>query len=91
MKSKANTDMKMCLHSSTDFLVSFPLNIGNQTSCIKPMLLLATMILLSRHFLILALSISCVPYLWKQNTVGHILKLLQDTEFIVLLVSKSVG
>ena len=39
------------LHLSRDFLVCFPLNIRSQISSGKPMLLLATMILLSRHFL----------------------------------------
>lgn len=85
MKSKANTDMQMGLSgrsTQVDFLVSFPLNIRSQMSCVKTMLLRTTIILLPHISYLTSFHILC-SYSWKQNTVGHILKLLEGTDFIV--------
>lgn len=54
MKSKANTDRQTGLSGISTFkyrFVSFPLNMESQMTYVKPMLLVATLILLSRHFI----------------------------------------
>lgn len=51
-------------------------------SCVKIMLLRTTIILLPHISYLTSFHILC-SYSWKQNTVGHILKLLEGTDFIV--------